>query len=81
MISVEISIDLVEEMFAKSYYNREFEICSTMIIELKNSMENYISDRLQRGHKVDIQGAFDFCSDEMVDCDDEWDDPWGIKTV
>ena len=71
-IDIEISLNLVEELFRKSRQTREYDIVSTLILELKSSMETFLGDRLQRGHMVSLQLAFNHCCEELVSEEDEW---------
>ena len=71
-VQINISLDLIEEMFAKSYKTREFDICSTLILELKSSIESYLQSRLARGHAVSLHKAFNHCCSELVEEEDDW---------
>ena len=67
-----VSADLVEELFSNSRKCREFAVCTTLILELKQCIETYLSNRLQCGHSVSIQNAFDSAIDDIVVFDEDW---------
>ena len=71
-IDVSVSLNLVEEMFRKSRQTREYDVVSTLILELKISIESYLGNRLQRGHAVSIQQAFNHCCSELVSDEEDW---------
>ena len=72
-VQITISLDFIEEMFSKSLKTREFDICSTLVLELKSSIESYLQNRLERGHAVSLHKAFSHCCAELVEEDDDWD--------
>jgi len=72
-VQVTISLDLIEDMFSKSIKTREFDICSTLVLELKASIESYLQSRLERGHTVSLHKAFNHCCMELVEEEDDWD--------
>ena len=72
-VQVTISLDLIEDMFSKSLRTREFDICSTLVLELKTSIESYLQSRLERGHAVSLHKAFNHCCAELVEEDDDWE--------
>ena len=59
-------------MFKKSRQTRDYDVVSTLILELKTSMESYLGNRLQRGHAVSIQQAFNHCCEELVSEEEDW---------
>ena len=71
-IKIEISVDFVEEMFNNSRKCREFALCTTTILELKQCMETYLSKRLQLGHSVSIPDAFENALNDIVVFEDDW---------
>ena len=71
-IKIEISVDFVEEMFNNSRKCREFALCTTTILELKQCMETYLSKRLQWGHSVSIPDAFENALNDIVVFEDDW---------
>lgn len=72
-VQITISLDLIEQMFSKSLKTREFDICSTLVLELKASIESYLQSRLERGHAVSLHKAFNHCCMELVEEEDSWD--------
>ena len=68
-----ISLDFIEDMFSKSLKTREFDICSTLVLELKASIESYLQSRLERGHAVSLHKAFNHCCSELVEEEDDWE--------
>ena len=73
-VKVEIDIGLIEELFINCYKTREYEVASTMILELKESVEIYLGNKLVRGYPVSLMQAFSYCVDELVLCEDEFEE-------
>ena len=71
-IKIVVSVDAVEELFRNSRQCREFAVCTTLILELKQSVETYLSNQLQGGHSVSIQNAFDNAIYDIVVFEDEF---------
>ena len=71
-IDISISLNLVEDLFRKSRQTREYDVVSTLILELKSSIETYLGDRLKRGHAVSLQQAFNHCCEELVSDEEDW---------
>ena len=71
-MDVSLSLNLVEDMFRKSRKTIEFNVCSSLVLEIKTSMESYISDRLVRGHKISLRQAFTHCCEELVSEEEDW---------
>ena len=70
-IKINISEELIEEMFRKSRKCCEFMMCTTLILEIKHSVENYLSSNLKLGNHISLQDAFlDAISD--LTSDDDW---------
>ena len=73
-IKFEVDISTVEELFINSYKTRHYDVASTMILELKDSIEIFVVNRLMRGHSVSLQQAFNHCVDDLVICEDEFEE-------
>ena len=71
-VDISISLNLIEELFRTSRQTREHDLVSTLILELKSSIETYLANRLQRGHSVSLQQAFNHCCEELVSDEDDW---------
>jgi len=71
-IKIRISVDLVEDLFRNSHKCRNFAVCTTTILELTHSVEIFLVQRLQRGHSVSIQDAFDSALSDIVTFEDDW---------
>ncbi len=63
MIKVEISIELVESLI-----NHSAEVCgSVLLLELKDSMELLLVQKLMEGRVVSLRSIFEACWGELVD--------------
>ncbi len=71
-IKIVVSVDLVEDLFRNSRKCREFAVCTTTILELKQCVETYLSKRLQCGHSISIQDAFKNAINDIVVFEDDW---------
>ena len=51
-IKVVVSIDKVEDLFRNHRKCRKFAVCTTTVLELQHSIENYLAERLMLGHSI-----------------------------
>ena len=74
-IKIDISEELIEEMFRTSRKCCEFMMGTAVILEIKHSVENHLSSNLELGNHVSLQEAFldaisSITSEE--DLEDDW---------
>ena len=65
-MKIDIRVDIVEDLFQRSNNSHRIYPCSTLILELKQSMESYMTDRLIKGGFVSLLTAFNHCLREML---------------
>ena len=66
MAKIILDLCVVEELFQMSTASRKIYPCSTLMVELKQSMETYMSVRLVRGGFISMKTAFNHCVNEMM---------------
>ena len=75
-IQINIPIDLVEELFARSKYLDHLVSCSTLILELKTCMERGMVHRLGKGFDVSLTQSFEDAVSDLVDFDSDNEISW-----
>ena len=65
-LTIQIDVDVVEELFQISTASQKIYPCSTLMLELKQSMESYIGGRLMKGGFVSMKTAFNHCVNELL---------------
>lgn len=63
---IEIKVDIIEELFRQTTAHRKLYPCSTLICELKTSIETYISERLIQNKFVSLRTAMNRCLTELL---------------
>lgn len=71
-IKVVVSIDKVEDLFRNHRKCRQFAVCTTTILELQHSIENYLAEQLMLGHSISVADAFENAVDNLFDLEEEW---------
>jgi hypothetical protein len=73
-IKITLSVDLVEDLFNTSPRTKEYQCCTTLILELKHEMENSMTQNLLEGLRTSITEVFDHALDELVfiDSSEDW---------
>ena len=69
MIKVEIELEVIEEIFHESFARRDVFPCSTLILELKESVQSFISEMLSAGKAVSLRTAVKSCLSDLL-CED-----------
>ena len=75
-IQINIPIDLVEQLFSRSKYLDHLVSCSTLILELKTSMERGMIHRLGKGFDISLTQSFEDAIYDLVDYDSDNDISW-----
>ena len=68
-VKVEIDIEVIEEIFHESFARRDIFPCSTLILELKESVQSYIAEMLSGGKAVSLRTAVKSCLSDLL-CED-----------
>ena len=63
---IEFKVDVIEELFRQTKAHRKLYPCSTLICELKRSIETYISERLIQNKFVSLRTAMNKCLTELL---------------
>ena len=61
-----LGVEIVEQLFLDHAASKTVYPCSTFILELKQSMESYMSCRLLQGKFVSIKTAVNHCLKELL---------------
>ena len=69
MIKVVIELEMVEKIFHESFARRDIFPCSTLILELKESVQSYIAEMLSGGKAVSLRTAVKSCLSDLL-CED-----------
>jgi len=71
-IKITISVDLVEELFDSSPRTKEYEACTTLILELQLATEMILVAHLLEGRETSIPKCFDHALDDLVFLEEDW---------
>ena len=71
-IKITISVDLIEELFDTSPRTKEYEGCTTLILELQQATEIILVKHLLAGRETSITKCFDHALDDLVFIEEDW---------
>jgi hypothetical protein len=71
-IKITLSVDMIEELFDTSPRTKEYECCTTLILELQQATEIILIKHLLEGRETSIPKCFDHALDDLVFIEQDW---------